>query len=527
MQRLKNKVNKSKNKKSHWLPLIAVALGISLIIMDATVINVALPVIINDLHLSVTQAEWTNAIYSLMFAALLIVSGKLGDMFGRRKMFLNGMIIFVIASIAAGLSTSGSWLIIARFFQGIGAAMIMPATLATLNAIYHDKERAIAFAVWGSTIGGMAALGPLLGSWLTTNYSWHWAFWINIPVGLFIIWLTIKHLPETRDESTSRKLDYLAVLLSTIGLGAIVFSLIESQSYGWWLQDSGAISPVPIAFTVGIVLISIFTKYQMKRAHNNKPVLVDLRLLNVKSFRYGSMAALIVALGEFGLLFTLPLLLQNALSYTALATGWLIVSLAMGTFLVSGMTPRLTRKYGGRTVVQFGLALEVVAISGLALTLTSSISGWLIAMWLFIYGVGVGMATAQLTSVILADIPVVQSGQASGLQSTFRQLGSALGVAILGAILIGYLGSTMKTNLAEASSVPIEVQKQSVELVTDTVGVTIPSLQANPATADIGNAAQEAMIEASKLTFSFAAVIVALGFAFTWVLPKPSINSKE
>ncbi len=171
MNRTKSRVASSNTTGSHWLPLIAVALGISLIIMDATVINVALPVIIGDLRLSVTQAEWTNAIYSLVFAALLITSGKLGDLHGRRKMFLYGMIVFVMASIATGLSANGEWLVTARLLQGIGAAMIMPATLATLNAIYQGRERAIAFAVWGSTIGGMAALGPLLGSWLTTYYS--------------------------------------------------------------------------------------------------------------------------------------------------------------------------------------------------------------------------------------------------------------------------------------------------------------------------------------------------------------------
>jgi EmrB/QacA subfamily drug resistance transporter len=518
------KQSKTKNKisfKSHWLPLVAVAFGVSLIIMDATVVNVALPVIINDLHLNATQAEWMNAVYSLMFAALLITFGKLGDLYGRRKMFLHGMVIFVLASAAAGLSMSGMQLIGARLLQGVGAAMILPATLSTLNAIYRGRERAIAFAVWGSTIGGMAAIGPLLGGWLTTYYTWRWAFWINIPVGLFVLLLIALYVPETRDEKTPKGLDFPAIALSIVGLGAIVFALIEGQHYGWWRQDTGAISPVPIALAVGLMLMAIFVRYQLSRVKADKVVLVDLRLLGVKSFRYGSLAALIVALGEFGLLFTLPLLLQNALGYSALGTGWLIVSLAVGTFFISGMTPQLTRKFGGRAVVRMGLAFEVFAVAGLAITLSSHISGWLVALWLFIYGLGVGMATAQLTSVILIDIPVDESGQASGLQSTFRQLGSALGVAILGSLLIGSLGRATTTQLAATSTEPVVVQQQTVTLVKQSAGAVIPALQSKPETQVAGDAAAAGMIKASKITTGVASIIIALGLAFTWFLPKP------
>ncbi len=417
----------STTHRHRWWALAAVALGVSLIIMDATVVNVALPVIIEDLHLSATQAEWMNAVYSLMFAALLLTLGRVGDLHGRRRLFFVGMIVFVLASVAAGFSVDGTQLIAARLVQGVGAAMILPATLSTLNAVFVGRERAIAFAVWGSTIGGMAALGPLVGGWLTTDVSWRWAFWINVPVGLLVIAGILLVVPETRDDTTQRGLDVSGVAMSALGMGGIVFALIEGQSYGWWRQPSGAISPVPVALAGGLLLMFAFVRSQRSRLLAGRPVLVDLGLLGVRSFRYGSIAALVVALGEFGLLFTLPLLLQNALGFSALGTGWLIVSLAVGTFLISGLTPQLTHRYGGRAVVRMGLGLEAFTVAGLALTLSADISGWLIAMWLFGYGLGVGMATAQLTSVILAEIPVAESGQASGLQSTFRQLGSALG----------------------------------------------------------------------------------------------------
>jgi len=505
--------------RHRWWALAAVALGVSLIIMDATVVNVALPVIIEDLKLDASQAEWMNAVYSLMFAALLLTLGRVGDLHGRRRLFLVGMVVFVLSSVVAGFSTSGTELIAARLFQGVGAAMILPATLSTVNAVFTGRERAIAFAVWGSTIGGMAAVGPLVGGWLTTDVSWRWAFWLNVPVSLLVIAGIVFFVPETRDDSTRRGLDVTGVLMSALGMGGIVFALIEGQNYGWWRQPSGTISPVPIALVGGLLLMAAFVRSQRLRVAAGRPVLVDLDLLGVRSFRYGSIAALIVALGEFGLLFTLPLLLQNALGFSALGTGWLIVSLAIGTFLVSGVTPQLTTRFGGRAVVRVGLALEAVAVAGLAVTLSAEISGWLIAAWLFVYGLGVGMATAQLTSVILAEIPVAESGQASGLQSTFRQLGSALGVAILGSLLIATLGASTSAQLSD-SAVPEPAAQQVVDVVKESAGAVIPSLQASPATQTAGDAAAAGMIQASKVTTGVAALIIGLGLAATLALPR-------
>ena len=501
-----------------WVALAAVALGVSLIIMDATVVNVALPVIIEDLGLIATQAEWMNAVYSLMFAALLLSMGRLGDLHGRRTVFGVGMVLFVLASMGAGLAPNGNTLIVARLAQGVGAAAILPATLSTLNAVFRGRERAIAFAVWGSTIGGMAAVGPLVGGWLTTEHTWRWAFWINVPVGLLVLAGIVWFVPETRDEESPRGLDVLGALLSALGLGGIVFALIEGQRYGWWRQDSGAFSPVPVVLLAGAILMVAFVVRQRRRERSGQVVLVDLRLFEVRSFRFGAIAALIVALGEFGLLFTLPLLLQNALGYSALGTGVLIVSLAAGTFLVSGLTPRLTARLGGRGVVRIGLGLEAAAVGGLALTLSSSLSGWAIAGWLFLYGVGVGMATAQLTSVILAEIPVAQSGQASGLQSTVRQLGSALGVAVLGSLLLGALGHSTADRLA-GSGLPEDATVRIVTTVTDSAGAAIPSLQAHTVTAEAGDEAAAAMIWASRVTTGVAALVILLGLAATWALP--------
>ncbi len=502
-----------------WWALAAIALGVSLIIMDATVVNVALPVVIRDLDLTATQAEWMNAVYSLMFAALLLVSGRAGDIWGRRRLLVIGLAVFVGASLLAGAADSGVAIIGARLLQGIGASLMLPTTLSTLNAVFHGRERAIAFAVWGSTIGGMAAVGPLVGGWLTTDVSWRWVFWMNVPIGAIVLALTLWAVPQTRDESSGRSLDVGGALLSAAGLGLIVFSLIEGEHYGWWRTSSGSLSPVPILLAVGVATVLVFLTHQRRRARAGLHVLIDLHLFGIRSFRYGAIAALVVALGEFGLLFTLPLLLQNALGYSALGTGWLIVALAGGTFLVSGATPRLTERMGARAVVRTGLALEAIAVGGLALTVSSHIPTSAIAGWLFLYGLGVGMATAQLTSVILIDVPVHQSGQASGLQSTVRQLGSSLGVALLGTLLIVSLGSFTSSRLA-AAGVPADQAQGITESVRSSLGGAIPSLEGSEQAWNVGESASIALVDATRVTTGVASIVILAGLAATLALPR-------
>ena len=478
-----------------WKAMPFIALAVSLIIMDATVVNVALPVIIGDLKLSASDAEWINSIYSLVFAALLITLGRVGDLHGRKKLLVVGIIAFGIASVLASFSSSGVTLIFARFLQGVGGAMVLPATLSTVNALFKGKERGIAFAIWGSTIGGMAAVGPVVGGWLTTVSSWHWAFLINIPIVIIVLIGASLFIPETKDPHVDKAADFAGIFLSIVGLSLIVFGLIEGIRFGWittlekfsagpfiW---SWSVSPVAIAFVVGFATMAIFVRTEKARAIAGKPILLDLDLLKIKSFRYGSIAALVVALGEFGMLFSLPLFLQGGLGYSALRTGVLILALAMGTFLISGGTPQLSARMGGRAVVRLGLALEAIAILGMSFSFSLTVPSIVIAAWLFLYGAGVGLATAQLTSVILAEVPVEQSGQASGLQSTFRQLGSSLGVAILGALFFTVLGSTR-----------------------------------------IQGADVSGLLDAAKTTTLVAAVVIGFGLMATIALPesKPVVN---
>jgi MFS family permease len=375
----------------------------------------------------------------------------------------------------------------------------------------------------------MAAVGPVMGGWLTTDFTWRWAFLINIPIVIFVLVGTLLWVPETKDEHTKGGVDAPGVVLSIPGLSGIVFGLIEGQRYGWWRSTehltfgtwkwASIISPVPVAFLLGILLLSTFVLVERGRTIAVKPVLHNLALLRIRSFRYGSIVALVVALGEFGMLFALPLFLQGALGYSALGTGVLILALAIGTFLISGGTPQLTQRLGGRGVVRIGLFLEVVSIIGLGLSISLTASSWLLASWLFLYGVGVGMATAQLTSVILAEVPVHQSGQASGLQSTSRQLGSALGIALLGTLLVTMLSASTGNNLKSVPGLDNASQKQVVALIRGSAGAAIPQLGSMQNGSEIKAAAETAMVTAARTTTLIAAGVILLGLFATIVIP--------
>jgi EmrB/QacA subfamily drug resistance transporter len=516
-----------------WKAMPIVALAVSIVIMDATVVNVVLPVLIRKLSLTSADAEWTNSIYALVFAALLITTGRLGDRFGRRRLLIVGIVIFGAGSLLAALATGAPTLLAARLVQGVGGAAILPATLSTVNALFTGRERGIAFAIWGSTIGGMAAVGPVVGGWLTTDFSWQWAFLINIPVVIVVLAGTLLWVPETKDDHATRGSDVLGVILSMVGLSAIVFGLIEGTRFGWWTSSAtrltigdfrwgSSISPVPVAFLIGVVGIASFVLHERSRIRAARPALVDLRLFAIRSFRYGSITALVVALGEFGMLFALPLFLQGALGYTALNTGLVILALAIGTFLSSGLTPQLTNRIGARGVVRVGLLLEAVAILGLGLTIGIAVNAWTIAGWLFVYGVGVGMATAQLTGVILTDVPVNQSGQASGLQSTVRQLGSALGVALLGTLLVTTLATTLTSSLAAHTPINTAERSSIVSVVKNSAGAAIPRLDSLTGQTGVTVLAQSSMVTATRDTVLTAAGVILLGLLATLALPAVS-----
>ena len=515
--------------RKRWAALAFLALGVSMIILDATVVNVAIPTMVQDLGLTTSDAEWVSAAYSLTFASLLILSGRIADRSGRKLLFMLGVVVFVAASVLVAASDSANTLIAARALQGIGGAMILPSSLSVINAVFVGKDRAIAFAVWGGTIGGMAALGPLVGGWLTTNASWHWAFLINVPIGIIVlvgVWLTV---PETKELGGPKGFDILGTILITAGLFGLVFALIEGQRYGWitptatfsaagWTWPSTTISIVAVAAVLAVIALAGFVALELRRVKAGKVVVVDLRLFRIRTFGAGNIVALVVSLGEFGLLFALPLFLQATRGYDALETGVILLALAVGSFVASGLGAPLSQRMGPVRVLQLGMALEAIGIIGLGFMLSTTVTGWQMAPWLFIYGMGVGFATAQLTGVILSEVPVAESGQASAVQSTSRQVGAAIGTAIIGATLIFGLGSV--AGQLEDRGVPAEQAAQVSDAVASSAGQAIPGLAAAPDGDVLVEAASAGFADAIQLVAWVAGGFVFVGLLMSLLLPK-------
>jgi EmrB/QacA subfamily drug resistance transporter len=524
--------------RARWLTLLALSLGISMIIVDATIVNVAIPSIVRDLGLDGPAAQWIVSVYPLVFAALLITFGRLGDVLGRKRLYVFGLVTFVSASALAGLAPSGPLLFAARILQGVGGAAIAPATQSILNARFRGRDRAIAFAVYGSVIGGMAALGPLLGGWLTTNLSWRWAFLVNLPIGLVALVATLLWVAESRDEDARAGFDAPGFLTLSLGLAAIVFGLIEGYTYGWlapnrpftlgsWTWPLESVSIIPFVFAAGIASVAAFARIELGRQRSGKFILFDITLWQNPSFRFGNFTATIVALGEFGLLFALPLFLQGVLGLSAFETGLVFLALAVGSFLAAPIAGGIAHRFEPRRVVQIGMALEVAGVLGTALLLAPAVSPLLLLIPLFVYGVGVGFATAQLANVVLSDVPPAKSGLASGANSTMRQVGTAIGAALIGTILLVGLNSGTRDRLAQVPGLPPATVEQVAQAIEATNGQALVSLRTDPRAAPAVAAVEVAFTDAARTAGIVAAGFIALGFLFSLRLPAPMRDVAE
>ncbi|WP_295839170.1 DHA2 family efflux MFS transporter permease subunit [uncultured Microbacterium sp.] len=518
-----------------WAGLVFISIAVSLIIVDSTIVNVAVPSIVEELGISSTEVQWVQEAYTLVFASFLLVFGSLADRFGRRRLLLLGVAVFAIASIGAALAPTGGLLILARLVQGIGGSMILPTTLSLINATFRGRERGIAFAVWGSTIGGMAAIGPLLGGWLTTAFSWRWAFGINIPLGLIIVIGVLATVAESRSDRVER-IDGVGALLSVLTMAPLVFGLIEGRTYGWWTVDTAPtvgdwtwplpLSPVPLAFALSAVALAAFVAWGVRRQRRGRSTLLAFGLFRIASFRNGNIAAAVVSLGEFGIILALPLWLQFVVGFDALQTGLLLLALAIGSFVASGIAGALSGRVAPVWIVRGGLLAEIVGVAGVAFTIGPDATWGPLIPFLFVYGVGVGLATAQLTGVVLAEVPPAASGQASGTQSTSRQLGAALGVAVLGTVLFSTTAGVLASTLDDRG-IPAAQRDQVVSQVVDSAGGAIAGLAASPDTQDLAVDARAAFSDGTRAAAFTAAAFLTLGLVSTVSLGAPARRREE
>jgi MFS family permease len=513
-----------------WLALIALLLGVSLIVLEGSIVNVLIPTIVSDLGIDRTSVLWVTSIYSLVFAALLITFGVLSDRIGRKRMFMLGTAIFIAFNVLAGAAQSGDMLILARAGEAVGGAMMLPTSMAIINVNFRGPMRAAAFGLWGAVFGGMAAFGPLLGGWLADVASWRWAFYINVPLGLISLVMVWFVIAESKGDDR-RRVDIGGVLMSSIGLGLVVFGLIEGQALGWWTLitpwdlgpislQPGGLSPVPICLGLGILLLTLFVVSQSRRAKAGKSVLMDLSLFRIRRYGYGNVVATLVSLGEFGVLFALPLWLQSVQGFSALQTGALLAILGIGAVLAGGAARHASAALGSTRVVRLGMVLEIIGIVGVMLTISVDRSAWWMAIPLFIYGIGVGFDSAQLTNVILSDVPPQRSGGASSVTSTLRQVGSTLGSAMLGTVLFVSLGLALSNDLAVNQPQLSEEQRtQIVDEVVDSSGEAIVPLEQQPGMADVANEAKQSYTRAVQIMAAFAGGAMVIGLIASFGLP--------
>lgn len=440
--------------KRDWGALAVLAASLGVIVLDGTIVGVALPKIIGDLNLTLADAQWVNSLYAVIVGALLLASGSASDRLGRRRLLVIGMIIFMAGSAVAGVAGSAAALLSGRAVQAVGAAGIMPATLSTVNALFRGKYRAAAFGFWGAVISGAAAIGPLLGGVLTEWVSWRWIFYVNLPLGALLVLFALKVVPQTRGEAGG-KFDVQGFVLSSLALGSLVFSIIEGPHVGWWKPTSefsflgltwtqaSAISVVPISLAIALVALALFIWWELHLAKRANGPLLDLSMFTIGTFSWGNLTATTVAIGEFALLFVLPLYLINAYGTSVIDAGLILAAMALGAFISGGLARHIAARLGPAGTVILGLGLELAGVAALAYFMDPAKSLAYLVAPLLAYGLGLGLASAQLTGTILRDVPVTKSGQGSATQSTVRQVGSALGTAFSGGALAVGLGSSL------------------------------------------------------------------------------------
>jgi EmrB/QacA subfamily drug resistance transporter len=421
-----------------WWTLAAVSFGLFMIMLDNTVVNVALPSIERDLHITISQLEWIVTSYALVFAALLITGGKLADLLGRRKIFVVGLAVFTLSSLACGMAPNAGFLIGARAVQGVGAALMNPATLSIITATFPPRQRGQAIGIWAGVSALALAIGPLAGGLIVDNIGWNWIFFINVPVGVLGIVVAQFFITESRDTSHEQSVDFPGLVTSAGALFALSYALIEGNQRGW---SSAEILGL---FAAAAVLLVAFL---MLESRQRLPML-DLSLFKNSSFVGANVVALLVSLGMFGVFFFIALYVQNILGYSPTRSGAIFLPMTILIILIAPIAGKLSDRIGGRWLMGGGMTL--LGISLLFYQRVGLHSNfWTLLPSLVLGGIGMALTMSPMTSVAMGSVPVDKAGVGSGVLNSFRQMGGSLGIALMGAILASYLHAAPGTLLAK------------------------------------------------------------------------------
>jgi EmrB/QacA subfamily drug resistance transporter len=410
-----------------WWTLVAVAFGLFMIMLDNTVVNVALKSIQDDLHVSIASLEWVVNAYFLTFAVLLLSGGKLADRFGRRRIFVVGLAIFTASSLACGLATNGSELIAFRAVQGIGAALLNPATLSIITATFPPRQRGTAMGIWVGVSAVALALGPITGGLLAEYAHWSWIFFVNVPIGILAIAAAQVVIRESKDTSHEQRLDLPGLAASGIGLFALTYGLIEANRKGWTSAEILAL------FGVAVVGFAVFVVLEMRQRN---PML-DLSLFRNSTFTGANLTMALVALSMFGVFFFVSLFVQGVLHYSPVKAGASFLPMTLCIVFFAPVAGKLSDRVGSRWLMGGGMLLVSVSLVLFSL-LDENSDFWNLLPALLVGGAGMATAMTPTTAAAMSSVPVDKAGVGSGVLNSMRQVGGSLGVAISGAILGSY-----------------------------------------------------------------------------------------
>jgi EmrB/QacA subfamily drug resistance transporter len=462
--------------EQRWWILAVLCLSLLVIGLDNTILNVALPSLVNDLHASTSQLQWIVDAYTLVFAGLLLTAGSLGDRYGRRYALAAGLIVFGVGSAMSAFAGSTTQLIATRALMGAGGALIMPATLSILTNVFPPDERGRAIGIWAGVSGLGIAIGPVTGGWLLGHFWWGSIFLVNVPVVVFALIVGRLIVPNTKDPGAP-KLDPVGAGLSIVGLVALVYGIIEAPAKGWGSTE------ILTSFAIAAVVLTAFVVWELRSDH---PML-NMGFFRNPRFTAASMSVMLVFFALFGSLFFLTQYLQFVLGYTALQAGIRVAPIALVLMISAPISGRLVSKVGNKVLVAGGMTLVAGGLFVLSMATISSGYG-LVLVGLLVLGLGMGMAMAPATESIMGSVPLAKAGVGSAMNDTTRQIGGALGVAILGSIMSSVYTSSLA---AAVGGVPAKV----AEAATSSLGA---ALQAG---ARIGGKAGEALVTAAKTSF--------------------------